>query len=528
MNTRRPQDERLPLSGRFALHPVVAATYPVLALWAANATEVRPPEVVGPIWWSVAVTSIAWLLLWWPAGGLRAAAIPASLAALGFLMYDQVFPDTTRWWVVAAAVGVAVLVVVFRLLRPLTVARWTAVANVVALVFIAFPLPVVVPRLAGSTPSVAGVPAPTVTTAPGRDIVYIIPDRYARTDVLEDVYGFDNSAFVGHLEDLGFQLPPQATTNYNKTALALPASWNLNYLQDILPEGLPPDEWEPAYALAQDHLLGRVLTDAGYEYLHLGTWFAGTETAYSADEVLRYDGLSEFQTVYRSATAFDDYGLLERIGPGRRRSVDPPRNDPDEPPVFTRGLELHQYNHTTFQFEELERLAGQNPRRPRFILAHLTMPHGPYIFDVDGSLVPKELAKERGEFEGYRRQLTYLNKRLTELIDTLLAGPEDEHPIIVIQADEGPDPRERQLEGKDFQWLRATDEQLQMKFPVMAAFYLPGADVELPDTFSDVNTWRMILDTYFGTDLGLLEDRIYTISDEFNLYTYYDVTDRVR
>jgi hypothetical protein len=466
--------------------------------------------------------------LWWPAGSLRAAAIPASLAALGFLMYDQVFPDTTRWWVVAAAAGVVVLVVVFRRLRPLTVARWTAVANVVALVFLAFPLPVVVPRLLGPQPTVTGMAPPPVTTTPGRDIVYIIPDRYARADTLERVYGFDNSEFIGYLEDLGFQLPAKATTNYPKTALALPASWNFDYLDQLLPlDELPRDEWDPAYQLAEDHLLGRFMNAAGYRYIHLGTWFNATSKSPSAHEVLRYDGLSEFESVYRGETAFDDYGLLEKIGPGRRRSVDLPRNDPDGPPVFTRGLEFHQYNHTSFQFEELDRLAEQNPGRPRFILAHLTMPHAPYIFDVDGTLVSKELAAERGEYEGYRRQLTYLNKRLTALVDTLLAGPEEEHPIIVIQADEGPDPRERQLEGKGFQWLQATDEQLQMKFPVMAAFYLPGADVDLPDTFSDVNTWRMILDTYFGTDFGLLEDRIYTISDEFNLYTYYDVTDRI-
>jgi hypothetical protein len=409
----------------------------------------------------------------------------------------------------------------------LTVARWTAVANVAALVFVSFPMPVVLPRLAGSTPSVAGVAAPQLTSTPGRDIVYIIPDRYARQDVLADVYGFDNSDFIGHLEDLGFQLPPEATTNYPKTALALAASWNLNYLQDILPDGLPPDEWDPAYELAQDHLLGRVLTDAGYDYLHLPTWFAGTKKALSADRVVRFDGLSEFEAVYRSATAFDDYSLLERIGPGRKRTVDPPRNDPVDPPVYTRGLELHQYNHTVFQFEQLDRLAREDGGQPRFILAHLTMPHGPYIFDEDGTLVSKELAKERGEFESYRRQLTYLNTRLKDMVDTLLAGPEDEHPIIIIQADEGPDPRERQLTGKGFDWLQATDEQLQMKFPVMAAFYLPGADVDLPDSFSDVNTWRMILDTYFGTDLGLLEDRIYMIADEYNLYTYYDITDRV-
>lgn len=521
-------DAALPLSGRVVLHPVAAAIYPVLALWAANVVEVRPAEVVAPLWWGLVVTAVVWLLLWWPAGGLRAAAIPASLTALGFLMYDQVFPENDHWWALAAAVGIGVLVVVFRRLRPLTVARWTAVANVAALVFVAFPVSAVVPRVVGPQPTVTGLQPPPVATTPGRDIVYIVPDRYGRADILERVYGFDNSAFVDYLEDQGFQLPPKATTNYPKTALALPASWNLNYLDELLPlEELTPDEWDPAYQLTEDHVLGRFMNAAGYHYIHLGSWFNATSKSLSADEVLRYDGLSEFQSVFRGETAFDDYRLLERIGPGRTREVEPPRNHPDEPPLYTRGLELHQYNHSTFQLDQLDRLAAESSRRPRFILAHLTQPHGPFIFDEDGTLVPRELAKQRGEYESFNRQLTYLNTRLTHVIDTLLSGPEDEHPIIVIQADEGPDPLTRIRAGNTFQWLEASDEELQTKFPVMAAFYLPGADVELPDTFSDVNTWRMILDTYFGTDLGLLEDRNYLIRDEQHLYTYYDVTDRI-
>lgn len=528
MSADAPAEDRLPWSGRLALHPALIAVYPVLVLWADSVTEVRPPETVAPFMWSLALAGIAWLLFWWPAGGLRAAAIPASLVTAGFLYHDRIFPEPARWWVWLALAGVAVVTYVFRRLRPITVARWTSVANVLGLVLVLFPLPVVMPRVLGTSPPVVPVAQPSVRESPGRDILYIIPDRYARADVLEEVFDYDNSPFLDHLEGLGFQIQDQARTNYPKTALALGASWNLNYLDDLLPEDLPQDEWEPAYDLLADHLLGRVLTDAGYEYIHVPTWFGGTRFAITADELLRYDHLSEFQRVYRTETAFDDYSLLERIGPGSSAIAATPHAVTNDPIPYTRGLELHQYNNTTYQFEQLDRLAATpQGRKPRFILAHMTMPHGPFIFEADGSLVPTDVAASRTREDNYRRQVTYLNERLTGMIDALLSRPEDQQPIIVIQADEGPDPRERQIVGKSFDWLQASDEQLQMKYPVLSAMYLPGVDVDVPEEFTDVNTWRFILDTYFGTDLGLLDNRSYLIPDEYHLYTYRDITDRL-
>ena len=38
------------------------------------------------------------------------------------------------------------------------------------------------------------------------NILYIVPDGYARSDILLDVYGYDNTPFTNALEDLGFTI----------------------------------------------------------------------------------------------------------------------------------------------------------------------------------------------------------------------------------------------------------------------------------------------------------------------------------
>jgi hypothetical protein len=57
--------------------------------------------------------------------------------------------------------------------------------------------------------------------------------------------------------------------------------------------------------------------------------------------------------------------------------------------------------------------------------------------------------------------------------------------------------------------------------------YLPGADVDMPDTFTSVNTFRLVFRTYFGADLPALPDRSFTWPDDEHVYDFRDVTDLI-
>lgn len=62
------------------------------------------------------------------------------------------------------------------------------------------------------------------------DIYYIILDGYARGDVLQEVYTFDNTEFLDALSSRGFFIADQSHSNYSQTQLSLASSMNFEYL----------------------------------------------------------------------------------------------------------------------------------------------------------------------------------------------------------------------------------------------------------------------------------------------------------
>jgi hypothetical protein len=150
-------------------------------------------------------------------------------------------------------------------------------------------------------------------------------------------------------------------------------------------------------------------------------------------------------------------------------------------------------------------------RRPVFVFAHILCPHWPYIFDRDGRRPdPRAPVKER-----YAQQLSFLNRLVRRMLDQLHADPSYQ-PIVVLQGDHGP------LDHP----AGATDQMYRERTRILNAYLLPNDGARwLYDSISPVNTFRVILNHYFGTNYPLLADRTY-YSDPNDNYHYklQDVT----
>jgi hypothetical protein len=71
--------------------------------------------------------------------------------------------------------------------------------------------------------------------------------------------------------------------------------------------------------------------------------------------------------------------------------------------------------------------------------------------------------------------------------------------------------------------------ELGRKLRILNAYYLPGDPTTEPyPTITPVNTFRVILNGYFGGSLPLLPDRTYVFTDYDHPYRFEDVTDRLR
>jgi hypothetical protein len=101
--------------------------------------------------------------------------------------------------------------------------------------------------------------------------------------------------------------------------------------------------------------------------------------------------------------------------------------------------------------------------------------------------------------------------------------------VILLQADEGPAPERFRHEGIRFRWRAATAEELREKTGILNAYLLPGVEsVPLYPSITPVNSFRVVFNAYFGTNLPLLPDRIFAHEEDRHPYRLFEVTDKVR
>ncbi len=334
-----------------------------------------------------------------------------------------------------------------------------------------------------------------------RDLYYIILDRYARADVLADVYNFDNSTFIQFLRERGFYIVENSYANYQSTYLSLSSSLNMEYLHDLVGgRGERNNNLIVLGQLLSNSKLWQILKLKGYKYYHLGLGAnSNADVNYVIDQTqsnsnLMLDVIYQKSLLWAVLSIFDLHrGIHEDLVDGYR--------------LVHRERVLYQLA----KLQELPKIGG-----PTFAFAHFLIPHPPYVFEANGKSVSIFEERSRTEEVNYLSQLKYTNKVIMELVDTLL-NSSAKKPIIIIQSDEGPYPPG--YNHKNI--LELSSEALRQKFAILNALYLPDMpEAVLYEDMSPVNTFRVVLNFYFGTNFRILPDKEYTEND-------LDITNKV-
>ena len=497
------------------LHPLLVAAYPVLFLYGQNLGELRPADLAGPLA-AIVLAALALLVLgaYLMRDGRRAALVVSAIAA-ALLLYGHVGevlgPLGLRaavmqlGWVLLVALAVAVAVRT----GSARLATVTRALNLVTAVLVGFAVLGIVPaEIARANRSATAAATIQGTAGTSRDIWYLVFDRYGSARSLDLLYGIDDRPFLDRLRDRGFQIATDSHANYVKTSLSLAATLNLDYLDDLVAaQGADSDDHGPIFERLGDHAVGRFLRDRGYSYIHVGSDYGPTETSPLATRNLWPQGPSQFVTSLYDLSALP--AIARRLGIAHA----------------TPARERH-YAVGRFQLDALDELAVEPG--PAFVFAHLLLPHPPYTFASDGSFVTDQADAGLSNQQGYAQQLAYLQLRIDALIDRLLARPEAEQPIIILQADEGPYPLPYARDTIGYDWATATSDELEIKFGILNAMYLPGDGSPRPSsTLSAVNTFRLIFAHYFGAGLPLLPDRSFTSAGKLRPYDLTDITERL-
>ena len=339
------------------------------------------------------------------------------------------------------------------------------------------------------------------------DIYYIILDRYASASTLKEIYNFDNSEFINCLSDKGFYLASKSKSNYLCTAHSLAASLNMEYINYLSDKtGRKSNDRMPIFAMLQDYKVWRFLKSKGYELIHLGSAWHPTSRNKYADINYNWPLSLEFPLLLYKTTML--HSIDNKLG------ITEFGND-----------NLRQWKRILYEFDKLAEIP--NMEEPTFTFAHMLLPHLPFVFDRNGNFLSKEEAKKRSRVVNYLDQLIFANKKIKVLVDKLMAKSASP-PIIILQADEGPDPQRYSNDRLDFNWKQATVMELREKTRILNAYYLPGINKNaLYPSITPVNSFRLIFDLYFDTHFELLPDKTYAFVDQSHIYDFFEVTAKV-
>jgi hypothetical protein len=287
---------------------------------------------------------------------------------------------------------------------------------------------------------------------------------------------------------MGFYVADCSQSNYGQTELSVSSELNYNYLSALGDSFLPDNtDRSPLWPLIKQSALRRFLEGRGYTIAAFKTGFTWTEWTdadlYLAPQLSKWQ-LDSFQYMWLQTTL--GRILLDEEALRMLKS-------PDD--LFRQR--------TQFDLQELPQLPSI--QGPKFVFAHLIIPHPPFVFGPDGQPVSiGSDATSSMAAQAYVDQVTFINKQMLEILPQIIAGSSTP-PIIIIQGDHGTGA----VGGADH-------------MANLSAFYLPGHGAMLYPGITNVNTFRVVLDEYFGQNLPLLPD-VSLFSDYDFPYNFHQV-----
>jgi len=512
---------------RFPFHPLLLAVYPIAHMYARNIVYIPFEDTLRSFAVSLGLSLFFLLGLRLILKGWDKAGAIGSLAVILFFSFGHVANALEEWGSrndVAADFSIlrgiwlaAFLLLPFFILRSRLTHKTTQMSNFAAAVLVVFPLTTIASTLISGNRDLASErealaqirgqrqAEASMGDAAGSvlpDIYYIIFDGYERADLLQELYAYDNSPFLAALEDRGFYIVTSSRSNYLSTNYSLNTALNLVYFHD-----LPRPLLRAARFNLQTNYVSDFLREQGYQVVVFDSGSADTNNQPADFFITPSSVRSEDEG---QANPFEQ--LLLRTTVGRMFFEAPAQGgDADRPNdvvVATVNQELAvRRERISHAFTHLPDYASGGGHY--FLFAHIYLPHLPFLYGPDGeelnyhenlSLYWYEVEPE-DYLETYAYQVDTLNRSVLRTIDSILEI--SERPVvIVLQADHGDD--------WFLDWDAPTAQGVNARSAILNAIYFSDRSYsDLYPTMTPVNTFRVILNHWFGTEYPLLPDRVY-------------------
>jgi len=512
----------------FLIPPLLMAIFPILSFYLTNISELSLKFMEKPILYSVTTAIIGTLFFVLLSKNKNKASLVVSISLFIFFSYghlskslnNKLFIELSKNIILGPdkvllpIISVLFLFLTFKILKSAkSLNKIISFLNVSLLIFVGYLSIFIAKTEYQKKDNSSLLPEQSqnnnqATLQDTPDIYYIILDGYARKDILEEIYDYDNSEFIDSLEKMGFYVANLARSNYIHTYLSLPSTLNMKYM-DELPEkyGPNPRSGHVAKELAAENEVAKKLKSYGYTIINFASTWEGTDERYKADITYKEDGyfkiigknipLDETNIVFLQTTLLSP--LIKEVWSDTLRA------------------------RTLATLQKLPTIPYQQGKK--FTTAHIIAPHPPYVFTAEGDPVPGaefEMADEGIEQRPkYLDQLIFISNQIIPVLEKIIENSQNP-PIIILQSDHGPG----SIFGKRENWLENySEEGVRERSSILSAVYFPDQNYQqFYSTITPVNTFRILFKNFFNEDLELLPDKTFYTSYE-EIYRFKDITD---
>lgn len=465
-----------------------AAWYPVLFVYLHNAEEASLAQVWFPLGLFTAASAVFFFLFSVAARNAVAGGIVAMAAMVPTAFWrpaEEIARNllwSLRYWHLAplALAGSLALAVAL----PKAARRWSlplkrvrTIVSALFLFLIAYNFVLAAPvlwkkgRTAVSPEDAnAAVPAPDAVRGDSPNVYLIILDEYAPFAMAEKYYGYVPTEFEAFLREHRFNVSSNSRN---------PSFYTSDVLAGLVGMELP--EETTRYTLAADGRLDKLVHCPGQDkvYAESKLMHFFKDRGYSVHVANMLGDIFNFRTPFYCDEYFrlpvDQRGIsLENTVASavlERSALEPIR--------YLLPVDAHYYNRMVEGiFNWIEESAKKKP--PRFLWAHVTCPHGPYLFESDGGW--RREAGSATDPRSYLAQYKYVTMRIMKVLATLVEA--DPNGVILLMSDHSA----RQNLG-----LPAEDMA-----PIFNAVYFRGEALDVAG-LSGLDTELSVLNRLFGT-----------------------------
>jgi hypothetical protein len=503
------------ISKKLIIHPFLFGIFPIIALYESSMNFIPVLEIVLPICITLGIVIPLFFILK-KIQNSQKSALMISFSLILFFIYAPIFSvldnvtitgfDLGRhYYLLIPFIGFFSIGISFLIKTKKNLKNLTNFANIISLIIIVVLLANITVFSLENNRSVNinnvefDFKNNEIKSLP--DIYFIILDGYPGNESLKTVNNYDNQEFLNNLKNHGFSIHEKSYANYAHTYLSLPSILNMKYLHSLVDEHGSKNDQLFLHAIGSNNEVMTFAKSIGYETISLDSGWGFTSDMKTADLKL-----------CNNNKIFGSEFLVSWIK-NSMLSI-----------IYVNIFGTGQLEQRLCILEELPTIKKYTDE-PKFVFAHLFMPHPPYFFGPNGeirsleNIDPNLETKDNLNKDAFMDQLEFLNKKVIEIVEQLLDT--EKQPIIIIISDHG---TAFLLDDDPKNWITPTDEMIKERMDTITFIFLPDKVENIfLEIKTPVNIFRILFNHYFETNYEILEERMYFANDQS--YDFLNVTE---